>query len=84
MAYRKAKSILHEISNFVPQRNREELIETRADHIISSAIYLLEMIDSTYSPEEAEQLKKRFISSIRGGDPNRFVRSIRKLKEVRD
>lgn len=81
---KRASSILHEISNYVPERNKEELIESRANHVISSAIFLLEMIEETYSEDEAEQLKKRLISSIKGHDPKRFIRSIRKVKESRN
>lgn len=77
---RKSRSILEEISSFVPQKSREELIEARAQHIIVSAINLLESIDETFSPEEAEALKKRFVSSIRGSDPNRFTRMVNRIK----
>lgn len=80
----RTRSILHEISNYVPEKNKEDLIETRANHVIASAIHLLEMIEDTYTEEEAEQLTRRFISSIKGQDPNRFVRSIRKIKESKD
>jgi hypothetical protein len=79
-----SKSILHEISTFVPEKNKEDLIETRAHHVISSAIFLLEMIEETYSEEEADQLKRRFLSSIKGQDPRRFSRSIRKVKENKE
>lgn len=75
------RSILQEISQFVPQKTQEEQIEARAHHIITSAINLLESIEKTYSPEDAEQLTKRFLSSIKGSDPNRFIRMIRKVKD---
>lgn len=78
---RRSKSILEEISAFVPRKNKEDLIEARAQHIIASAINLLESIDSSYSHDEAEALKKRFVSSIKGSDPNRFSRMVRKIKE---
>lgn len=77
---RKSRSILEEISSFVPQKSKEELIEARAQHIIASAINLLESIDYSFSPEEADMLKKRFISSIRGADPNRFTRMVKRIK----
>ena len=77
---RRSKSILEEISSYVPQKSREDLIESRAQHIIVSAINLLETIDESFSPEEAESLKKRFISSIRGADPNRFSRMVHRIK----
>jgi hypothetical protein len=77
---RKSRSILEEISTYVPQKGKEDLIEARAQHIIVSAINLLESIDESFSPEEAEALKKRFVSSIRGADPNRFTRMVRRIK----
>ena len=77
---RKSRSILEEISTYVPQRSKEDLIEARAQHIIVSAINLLETIDENFSSDEAEMLKKRFVSSIRGSDPNRFTRMVKRLK----
>jgi hypothetical protein len=77
---RRSRSILEEISSYVPQKSKEDLIEARAQHIIVSAINLLESIDESFSPEEAEALKKRFVSSIRGSDPNRFTRMVKRIK----
>lgn len=77
---RRSRSILEEISSFVPQKSKEDLIEARAQHIIASAINLLESIDESFTPEEAEALKKRFVSSIRGADPNRFTRMVKRIK----
>ena len=34
--------------------------------------------------EEAEKITRRFLSAIRGGDPQRFVRSIRKIREAKE
>lgn len=78
---RRSRSILEEISTYVPQKSREDLIETRAQHIIVSAINLLESIDDAFTAEEAEALKKRFVSSIRGSDPNRFTRMVKRIKD---
>ncbi len=77
---RKSRSILEEISTYVPQKSREDIIEARAQHIIASAINLLESIDESFSMEDAEALKKRFVSSIRGADPNRFTRMVKRIK----
>lgn len=77
---RKSRSILEEISSYVPARSKEDLIEARAQHIIVSAINLLEAIDESFGPLEAEALKKRFVSSIRGADPNRFTRMVNRIK----
>jgi hypothetical protein len=77
---RRSKSILEEISSYVPQKSKEDLIEARAQHIIVSAINLMESIDESFSAEEAESLKKRFVSSIRGADPGRFTRMVKRIK----
>lgn len=77
---RRSRSILEEISTYVPQKSKEDLIEARAQHIIVSAINLLESIDESFGPEEALALKKRFVSSIRGADPNRFTRMVHRIK----
>lgn len=78
---RKSRSILQEISTYIPEKNKTDLVENRANHIITSAINLFETIDAMYDGEEADQLKRRFMSSIRGSDPKRFKRSIQKIKE---
>lgn len=77
---RRSRSILEEINTYVPQKNKEDLIEARAQHIIVSAINLLESIDDHFGSAEAEMLKKRFMSSIRGADPNRFTRMVNRIK----
>ena len=77
---RRSRSILEEISTYVPAKSKEDIIEARAQHIIVSAINLLESIDETFTVEEAEALKKRFVSSIRGSDPNRFTRMVKRIK----
>jgi len=77
----RSRSILQEISSYVPAKNKEQIVEARAEHIISSAINLLDLINENFTDEEAEQLEKRFLSSIRGRDAKRFVRGIRKIKE---
>jgi len=69
---------------YVPKKNKEDIIESRANHIISSAINLIELINESYSAEEAELLEKRLISSIKGKDVKRFSRGISKLKGDQD
>lgn len=81
---RRSRSILEEISSYVPQRNREDLLESRAHHIIVSAINLLESIDDNYSVEEADVLKKRFMASIRESEPDRFTKVVGRIKNTKN
>ena len=77
------RSILEELSR-APAGHTDQVVESRGHHIVSSAINFLETISETYEPEEAEAITKRFLSAIRGSDPQRFVRQIRKIKESRE
>jgi hypothetical protein len=74
------KSLLEELNKISSQKDNEAFLESRATHIITSAIYLLENIRKNYSPEQADELERRLLNSIRAHDPSKFVRSIRKLR----
>ena len=82
MSDKKINSILREIDNIVPERDKHNLLEARAGHVISSAVNLLEMIRENFSEAEADDLQKRLLLSIRNEDPNKFSRKVRQLKEA--
>lgn len=75
------RSILSELQNIIPTENKDIIIENRAGHIIQSAINLLEQVSKNYTPEQAEELEKKFFSSIKNRDGRRFERSIKKIHE---
>jgi len=50
---KKTRSILEELESLYTERDNRHIIENRAANIISSAIRLLEQIDSTYTSEQA-------------------------------
>ena len=78
---KQTRSILDEISGIVPNRDRNLVIESRANHIISSAINLIQMIRESYEPELADELERRLINSIRGRDASKFARGLRKIRD---
>ena len=79
----RTRSILQELNEIAEVRNKDELYESRATNIINSAINLLESLHKNYSPEQANELERRFINAIRGQDPAKFTRGIRKISESR-
>lgn len=79
----KTRSILQELNSIAEVRNKEELMESRATNIINSAINLLESLHKNYDEETAGELERRFINSIKGSDPAKFTRGIRKIIEAR-
>ena len=78
------RSLLEELNSISLKKNSEAVIESRAAHVIDSAINLLNLIKENYSPEQAYELERRLINSIKGGDPAKFVRSIRRLRDNKE
>jgi hypothetical protein len=75
---KKTKSLLEELDSMYVDRDQRHIIENRANNLISSAIRLLEQIDETYTPEQAENLTRKLINAIKLRDPGKFTRSVRK------
>ncbi len=81
---RKTKSLLEELNDIAIKRDGELVIESRATHVINSAINLLSLIRENFDPEVAYELERRFVNSIKSGDPAKFTRSIRKLRDNKE
>jgi hypothetical protein len=78
------RSLLEELNSISEKKHGEAIIESRATHVIDSSINLLNLIKETFTPEQAYELERRFINSIKAGDPSKFVRSIRKLRDNKE
>ena len=81
---RATKSLLEELNSISEKKHGEEIIEARATHVIDSAINLLTLIKENFPPEQAYELERRLINSIKGGDSSKFTRSIRKLRDSKE
>jgi hypothetical protein len=79
----KTRSILQELNSIAEVRSTDALVENRATNIINSAINLLESIHKHYTPEQADELERRFVNAIRGQDASKFTRGVRKITESR-
>lgn len=81
---RATRSLLEELNSVAEKRNSEAIIESRATHVIDSAINLLKLIRENFNEEQAYELERRLINSIKGEDPSKFVRSIRRLRDNKE
>ncbi len=81
---RATKSLLEELNSIAEKKHGEAIIEARATHVIDSAINLLNLIKENFPADQAYELERRFINSIKGNDPNKFIRSIRKLRDNKE
>jgi hypothetical protein len=78
---KRTRSILEELNNLGRAQNNDHLIEATANNIIESAINLLNRIGNTYDENTAGELERRFLNSIKSGDPRKFKRGIQKVIE---
>lgn len=83
---KKTRSILEELDTIYKDRyaelsERRYVIESRASNVIASAIRLLEQIDELYDGEQAENLQRKLLNSIRLRDPRKFTRSVKRADE---
>lgn len=76
------RSILEELAGISIQRDKESIIETRANNVIASAINLVNYIKENYDAQTADELERRLLNSIRGQDPTKFTRKVRGLREA--
>jgi hypothetical protein len=79
----RTRSILQELNSIAEVRSTDSLIESRATNIINSAINLLESIHKNYDAESADELERRLINAIKGQDPSKFTRGVRRIAESR-
>jgi hypothetical protein len=75
---KRTRSILDELDNLYIERDSRLIIESRASNVIASAINLLEQIDASFPPEQAENLTRKLLNAIRTRDASRFARTVRK------
>jgi hypothetical protein len=78
---KKTKSILDELDSLLAHRDREKLLESRANHIIQGAINLINTIRENYDSETAKELENRLINSIKAQDSTKFARGVRRVNK---
>jgi len=77
---RKTRSILEELDTFRSPKDRENLIESRANHVIQGAINLINFIRENYDAAQSEELERRLLNSIRAQDSSKFSRGVKRIK----
>ena len=76
---KRTRSILTELDELLTHKDKENLLESRANNIINGAINLIKYIRENYEAEQAGELERRLLNAIKGQDPAKFTRGIRKI-----
>ena len=77
---KRARSILDELDTMLTHKDRENLVESRASHVIQGAINLINYIRENYDAEQAGELERRLLNSIRTQEPEKFRRGVRRMR----
>lgn len=78
---KRTRSLLAELDELLVHKDKENILESRANNVINSAINLINTIREQYEPEVAGELERRLLNAIKGQDTKKFTRGIRKLKD---
>jgi hypothetical protein len=78
---KRTRSLLTELDELLTHKDKENLLESRANNVINSAIHLIKNIHEKYDAEKAGELERRLLNAIKGQDPSKFTRGIRKIKD---
>ena len=78
---RTTRSILEEITSAAPGSTRKNIVESKSQHVLESAINIIQEFYGVYDKDEAQDLHKKFINSIRTLDSKKFYRSLARKDE---
>ena len=77
---KRTRSILTELDELLTHKDKDNLLESRANNIINGAINLIRYIRENYDAEQALELERRLLNAIKGQDPAKFASGIRKIQ----
>ena len=78
---KRTRSLLTELDELLTHKDKDNLLESRANNIINGAINLIRYIHENYDSDKAGDLERRLLNAIKGQDPSKFSRGIRKIKD---
>ena len=81
---KQTKSILDELSHISFRKDKENMVESRASHILESAIRLISYIRENFEQETAFKLEKKFHSALKNMDASKFTKGVARIKENND
>ena len=81
---KETRSILDELSNISYKKDKENVVESRASHILESAIRLIYYIRENFDQDTAFKLEKKFHSAIKNMDASKFSKGVNRIKENKD
>ena len=80
---KRTRSLLDELNAVHGSKDNDLLIQTTANNIIESSINFLSRVHHQYDAATANELERKFLNSIRSGDPKKCTRNMQKMLEAK-
>lgn len=71
---------MDELDSLKLNRDKHNVVESRAMHVIQGAVNLINFIKENYSSEQADELERRLLNSIKNQDNAKFSRGIKRIR----
>ena len=80
---KKFRSIVDELCDYVPHRDREHFIESRAVQVVASFANMRKLFEEHFDAETSDDLFKRLVNAARTGDDKKVTRKLKEIKKGR-
>ena len=77
------KRLLEELNSIVLNEGKEQVVESKARHVISNAINVIESMYRQFPQETAYDLEKKMLNAIKTRSPEKFTRNVSKITSER-
>ena len=77
------KRLLEELNSIVLNEGKEQVVESKARHVISNAINVIESMYRQFPQETAYDLEKKMLNAIKTRTPEKFTRNVSKITNER-
>jgi len=78
------RTFIEHLNTMIPNQGRRALIENKVSHLISSIDNVIDLIESNYTPEEADELVRRLNLSIKNRKVDRFTKGLDQIEGTDD
>jgi|SaaInlV_200m_DNA_4_1039719.scaffolds.fasta_scaffold40096_2 hypothetical protein len=79
----KTRSILEEIISLDVANDRKDIIASRANNLIESAIRLIELMEQSYTEDEAANLTRKMLNSIKSKNSQKFRSGFKRINNIK-
>ena len=76
---KKTRRLFEELDSMAMPRDRDHMIESRAQHVMASATNLINLINESYDDESASELKRKLLLAIKNQNPSKFNNGLRRM-----